>query len=226
MRFIIAVVTALVLALMAAPANGHVALLKGSHAASERTSCTTIYSVKEYTKFAKRLYNRPLKAKKPAGVDHKNEVMHKCQHSFAARKRVGKIHDRLKANRESRKKAATCSNSNPVQCAFNAARALKVSASWLLACARSEGGLGPQSYNRMNTAGSGAGGNWQFMSGTFYGYVRSALRAAGVTKYIKKRYGTKKNPSGLIWLNSEQQAYTAAYMFSIGQSRQWTGPGC
>lgn len=93
-----------------------------------------------------------------------------------------------------------------------------VSYSWLHACAHSEGhidGRRPGYKEKdpfiMNHQGSGAGGWLQFMSPTFYGNIRGA--APIPNKYHK-------------WNSRVGQAYVAAYMFKIGQSRQWTGAGC
>ena len=86
-----------------------------------------------------------------------------------------------------------------------------VSAAWLHACVSTEGG-----HNGwvMNHGGSGAGGWFQFMESTFYGYVDDARR----TNRFPKKYAK--------WTSRVGQAYTAAYMFKIGQSGQWTGAGC
>lgn len=102
-------------------------------------------------------------------------------------------------------------NRNMWQAIEAAAKEYGVSASWLHACASSEGG-----HNGwvMNHGGSGAGGWFQFMSGTFYGYV-------GKARYVN-RFPAKY----AYWQSRVGQAYTAAYMFKIGQSGQWTGAGC
>jgi len=93
-----------------------------------------------------------------------------------------------------------------------------VAYSWLHACAHSEGHIhgrrtpgGPIDPFVMNHGGSGAGGWMQFMEPTFYGNLRGANPLP--RKYHK-------------WNSKLGQAYVAAYMFKIGQSRQWTGPGC
>lgn len=93
---------------------------------------------------------------------------------------------------------------------WGASRAYGVSASWLHACVHSEGGHGRWVWN---TSGSGAGGWFQFMRGTFYGYVHKAQRGKFPARF--------KN-----WNSRVGQAYTAAYMFKIGESKQWTGHGC
>lgn len=92
-----------------------------------------------------------------------------------------------------------------------AAREYRVSASWLHACVSSEGGHGGWV---MNHQGSGAGGWFQFMKPTFYGYVG---RARSGNRFPKK-YAR--------WNSRVGQAYTAAYMFKIGESNQWSGSGC
>lgn len=99
-----------------------------------------------------------------------------------------------------------------------AARHHGVSYTWLHSCAHSEGHIdgrrspgGPIDPFIMNHQGSGAGGWMQFMESTFYGNLEGASTLP--SKY--KRWNSKLG-----------QAYVAAYMFSIGQSRQWTGAGC
>lgn len=86
-----------------------------------------------------------------------------------------------------------------------------VSYNWLYNCAQSEGGVWEW---RMNRGGSGAGGWMQFMSSTFYAYVRHDR----VRRVIPAKYR--------VWNSRVGQAYTSAYMFSIGESHQWTGAGC
>lgn len=99
-----------------------------------------------------------------------------------------------------------------------ASRHYGVSYSWLHACAHSEGhidGRRPGYREKdpfiMNHQGSGAGGWLQFMEPTFYGNLRGA-------NPVPKKYRK--------WNSKVGQAYVAAYMFKIGQSRQWTGAGC
>lgn len=92
----------------------------------------------------------------------------------------------------------------------------KVSYSWLHSCASSEGGFREWIPNH---TGSKAGGWMQFMSGTFYSNVGTAFRIAKQRGYnIPSQYEN--------WYSRLGQAVTAAYMFSIGQSSQWTGAGC
>jgi len=91
-----------------------------------------------------------------------------------------------------------------------AAKKYGVSYSWLHACAHSEGLRDGGEPWVMNTSGSGAGGWFQFMESTLYGNVKHVD--------IPRRYKR--------WNSKVGQAYTAAYMFKIGQSGQWTGPGC
>jgi hypothetical protein len=95
-----------------------------------------------------------------------------------------------------------------------AARRYHVSYNWLLACALSEGLSRPGEPFVMNHGGSGAGGWMQFMEGTFYGNAPNARRG----NKFPRRY--------VKWNSKVGQAYTAAYMFHIGQSGQWTGAGC
>lgn len=135
-----------------------------------------------------------------------------CAVTYEARQAMNRIQLRqrhARIVRRARARRLACSNTNPKACILIAAKRFGVSYSWLLACANSEGGTGPGDYDKMNYQGSGAGGNFQFMESTFYAYIRAA--------------GWKGEA---LWLNSEQQALTAAYMFSIGESDQWTGLGC
>lgn len=73
-----------------------------------------------------------------------------------------------------------------------------VSYSWLLGVAECESGLNPNAYNP-----SGASGLFQFMPGTYWTYAARI----GETRSYWNAYGA---------------ADVAAYMFSIGQSYQWT----
>jgi hypothetical protein len=69
-----------------------------------------------------------------------------------------------------------------------------------------EGGHGAWVPNRY---GSGAGGWFQFMSGTFYAYVHGAFRAAARRGYyIPDKFKSWYSPLG--------QAVTASYMFYLG----------
>jgi hypothetical protein len=98
-----------------------------------------------------------------------------------------------------------------------ASNLFNVSFSWLHGCAHAEGGHGRWVPN---SSGSGAGGWMQFMSGTFYGNVDSAFYAANrrLAHNIPAQYKS--------WYSRLGQAVTAAYMFRIGQSGQWTGAAC
>lgn len=90
-----------------------------------------------------------------------------------------------------------------------------VSYGWLHSCDHSEGS-DRFVYNR---GGSGAYGPMQFMSGTFYSNVGAAFayaRMRGVA--VPSQYAR--------WDSDIGQAFTAAWMFKIGQSGQWTGAGC
>lgn len=78
-------------------------------------------------------------------------------------------------------------------------------------CASSEGGHWEW---RWNHSGSGAGGWLQFMKPTF----DSNVQAKAVIKVLPRAYRKFTSRAG--------QAYVGAYMFSIGQSHQWTGSGC
>lgn len=217
-RLVLVVISA---ALMCVPATSSAHVVKlGDLANATRVQqelCTTHFTVSDYRHYASKVYKRTKVSK---AAHNRMRLMHICVPGYEARKKVGALHDKFKAQREVLVARLACSNYNPRQCAINAATAFGISSSWLIACALDEGGLGPSDFDKMNYGGSGAGGNWQFMSGTFFGHVNAALARVGLTSYIKRRWG------GIIWLNSEQQAYTAAYMFSIGQSGQWTGAGC
>lgn len=80
----------------------------------------------------------------------------------------------------------------------------------LLACARSEGYREAERYQphnaRPNTAGSGAVGAFQFMPSTFA--------------------GTPQGRAGLPITRIDVQAHAAAWMWSQGRRREWTGRGC
>lgn len=198
MKSLITVVLATVgFALTAAPVPAHVHYTHGK----PQTECTAYHTPQEYRKFASKVYERDRISVKAHVKLHQ---LHNCQWTFKGRVKVGRLHTKLLAKREQ----GQCSNSNPRACAYDAGEKFGVDPQRLINCALSEGGLGPQDYKKMNYGGSGAGGNWQFMSGTLYGNAPSA----GI-----------RNPT---WLNSHDQAYTAAWMFAHGQSGQWTGAGC
>ena len=75
-------------------------------------------------------------------------------------------------------------------------------------CALSEGSRRAERFDRHNrrpnSAGSGAFSSFQFMRGTFLS-----------TPYAR-----------LDWTRQDVQAHAAAWMFSVGRSREWTGTGC
>lgn len=124
-----------------------------------------------------------------------------------------------------------------------ASKIFRVSSDWLWSCNSSEGGTtaretlaqtirNPWSHGGKgwNTQGSYAFGPWQFMLdrkppqhsgdwGTFGRYVHAAFSAAKLRNVaVPYRF---KRPDSYVG-----QAITTAYMFSIGQSGQWTGRGC
>ena len=80
----------------------------------------------------------------------------------------------------------------------------------LRACALSEGYRDEERYQELNArpnkTGSGATGAFQFMAGTFA--------------------GTPQGRAGLDWHRVDVQAHAAAWMFSQGRIREWTGKGC
>jgi hypothetical protein len=79
-----------------------------------------------------------------------------------------------------------------------------VDPNWMLRVARCESGLNPGAINHNYYAGGGnPSGVFQFLPQTFY----ANAQRAGIG-------------SPDLW-NVDQQAHTAAYMFSIGQSVQW-----
>jgi hypothetical protein len=108
-----------------------------------------------------------------------------------------------------------------------AAKKYGISARWMRACVSSEGGFGHIKWNggkllrnyplskypssgKAPPKSSGALGPGQFMSGTFYAYV----------KYTKVPAKYKK------WDSRVGQMRTMAIMFKQGKSSHWTGPGC
>lgn len=86
-----------------------------------------------------------------------------------------------------------------------------VSYYWLYECASHEGG---HSIWKPNHEHSGAGGWMQFFPHTFFSYASHDQ----VARVIPHRY--------IDWYSPVGQAYTAAYMFDIGQDGQWEGQGC
>lgn len=88
---------------------------------------------------------------------------------------------------------------------------------WAWRCASSEGGHG---RFLMNHSGSGAGGQLQFMSGTFYGIIGSAIAEA-------RRAGARNLPaSARYWGSPLGQALAGAAMIHHGRRGEWTGPSC
>jgi len=96
-----------------------------------------------------------------------------------------------------------------------AASTFRVSYQWLHACAHSEGGHGFIYSN----SGSGAFGPFQFIRSTFYGNVGAAFQRAAAR-------GTAIPIGYERWDSYLGQSFTAAYMFSIGESYEWTGAAC
>lgn len=122
-----------------------------------------------------------------------------------------------------------------------AASTFRVSARWLTDCKDDEGGdtarrtlavtLHTGFGKGWNAGGRGtpAFGPWQFMLdrkparhgewGTFGRYVHAAFAKARERRvFVPFRFKTPDSYVG--------QAITAAFMFSINQSHQWTGAGC
>lgn len=110
---------------------------------------------------------------------------------------------------------------NPEEAIEYAAHYWGVSADWLKACAKDEGGLGPMKWNGgaydsnpydgrpPGTRGSRAYGTMQFMQGTFEGHVI---------------YSNAPLPHR--WNDALDQAMTAAWMFKHGLSWHWEGDSC
>lgn len=94
-----------------------------------------------------------------------------------------------------------------------ASKRWKVSASWLHACAHSEGGHG-----RFIVNGHGAHGWFQFLRGTWTWMSNAAWQAGR---------GGARPPAKYKRIDSKLgQAYTAAWAFSRGYSYHWYGYGC
>jgi hypothetical protein len=202
-KFIAVMATAM--AFSTASAEAHVVLFDNK--ASEATACQTVFTVKHYRDYATQVYKR---SRVGSNAQHRMDLMHKCQHSYAARKAVGRWHTRYKRQREAR----ACSNFNPVACIREASRRYGVAFSWLMSCANSEGGTSRTSYKRMNTEGSGAGGVFQFMLGTFRGTVR------------RMGLGWKESTVRKRWLTAKWNSRAAAWKFKHDGTGEWTGPGC
>lgn len=189
-------------------ASGAPALAQDDHPGTNlRHGCGSYYHQPYYRYVAKKLIRERVHVG-PKKL-HRLAAMRHCAPTDKAQRQMRRFTIRLLNERQEWLAWRYCSNSNPTACAKAAAARFGISSGWLIACARSEGGLGPSDYDTMNSQGSGAGGNWQFMSGTFYGNA-----------------GASGLPKPWTWLDSHDQAWVAAYMFSIGQSGQWTGAGC
>lgn len=165
------------------------------------SACDQSYTVKQYKAYASKVYKRK---KVSEDAQRLMNRMRSCVPTAEQKKAISKHHKRLLVQR----RALRCSNFNPVACIRLAANRYNISFSWLLACARSEGGVGPRDYTKMNHQGSGAGGNFQFMSSTFSATIR--------------RMGLSPKP----WLNARWQALAAAFKFKHDGSGEWTGRGC
>lgn len=94
-----------------------------------------------------------------------------------------------------------------------AATSWGVAASWLISCARSEGGL---DAGHVAIGTHGDTGWWQFLSGTWTWMSNEAWKAKKPSP--PPRYRRITSPVG--------QAYTAAWAFSRGLSFHWYGTGC
>ncbi len=209
-RIILATVLVAFLAAVAT-ASAHTVYLSHGEMAQrgDRTICTKLYTVAEYKKWAKRFYLRPLGKKPGERSSTYNWRMHVCQHSFAARKAVGEIHDTYlairRANKLYAKMVKDCSPKNVLACIRLASQKYNVSYSWLVSCARSESGLDPYVTNH---GGSGASGLFQFMPSTFYATL--------------SRMGVSAKPL----FDPYWQSMAAAFKFHHDGSGEWTGPGC
>ena len=94
-----------------------------------------------------------------------------------------------------------------------AAREWNVAASWLISCARSEGGL---DAGHVAIGTHGDTGWWQFLHGTWTWMSNEAWKAKKPSP--PPRYRRITSPVG--------QAYTAAWAFAHGLSHHWFGAGC
>lgn len=90
------------------------------------------------------------------------------------------------------------------------------SAAWLLACSASEGGHGGFVYNRQ---GSGAGGQMQFLEGTFWRMYAAAQADLAVRGY-------RIPASTASWYSPLGQAIAAAWGYTHGRRGEWYGAGC
>ena len=87
---------------------------------------------------------------------------------------------------------------------------------FLRACPNGEGGFGRWVSN---TGGSGAGGWLQFMSGTFYGIIDSAIANA-------RAAGMRVPASARSWYSPLGQALAGRQMLADGRRGEWTGANC
>lgn len=206
--FLTSLLTLALFVALSSTAMGHTYLFKKqARVATENHGCNTVYTVADYKRFGTRVY---LKRRKSMTVSMKlhSRTLHKCQHSYRARKAVGRLHLKFKVKRSTLKQNWACDNYHPLACIALASRTYGTSYNWLVSCANSEGGTGSRSYKRMNTTGSGAGGIFQFMKSTF--------------KATISRMGLSPKP----WLTARWQAMAAAWKFRRDGTREWTGPGC
>lgn len=102
-RIMVAAATAVLALSAASPAESHVVLLGEAHAAKIQ-SCDYIFTVQDYRSYASRVYKRPTVTK---AAQRRMDAMHRCQHSYAARKAVGRFHVRYKRQREYREQLAS-----------------------------------------------------------------------------------------------------------------------
>lgn len=87
---------------------------------------------------------------------------------------------------------------------------------WLWSCPRSEGGFGAFVMNRQ---GSDAGGWLQFMPGTFYGVIDSAIREA-------RRRGMPVPSNARSWRSPLGQALAGVEMLRQGRRGEFEGATC
>lgn len=87
---------------------------------------------------------------------------------------------------------------------------------WARHCASSEGGHGHWVPNR---GGSGAGGWLQFMSGTFWSVIDSAIRRA-------RAHGVRVPAFARSWYSPLGQALAGSEMLYHGRRGEWSGRTC